>query len=138
MDVLYIPGIFLAKLSILLLYLRVFVPVKWSKTYFAVHTILWSNFLFYLTNIPTEIWICIPRERIWDPTVDGHCLNNDAVIVTGGVINVISDFAILLIPLVCIGRLQMPLNRKIGISAVFATGLLQVFHLVNAPNSTLM
>lgn len=138
MNVIYIPGIFLAKLSILLLYLRIFVPVKWSKTYYAIHLILWSNFLFYIGNIPTEIWTCTPREKLWDPTIDGHCINNDAVIVTGGVINVISDFGILLIPLVCIGRLHMPWVKKIGVSAVFATGFLQVLHRVNAPAPTLI
>lgn len=126
MEVIYGPTIFFAKLSILLLYLRIFVTGKGSKTYYAIHFIIWSNFLFYLSNLPTEIWTCIPRERIWDPTVDGKCLNNDAIIVSGGAINVVSDFGILLIPIVSIGHLQMPRAKKIGVLAVFATGFLQV------------
>ena len=126
MEIIYTPTIFLAKLSILLLYLRIFVTAKGSKTYYAIHFIIWFNFLFYLANLPTEIWTCIPREKIWDPTIDGKCLDNDAIIVTGGVINVVSDFGILLIPLVSIGRLQMPRAKKIGVMAVFATGFLQV------------
>lgn len=126
MAIIYIPTIFLAKLSILLLYFRIFVTIKGSKTYYAIHFIIWFNLLFYLSNLPAEIWTCIPREKLWDPTIDGKCLNNAAIITTGGVINVVSDFMILSIPLVSIGRLQMPRAKKIGVSAVFATGSLQV------------
>lgn len=133
MEVIYGPTIFFAKLSILLLYFRIFVTTKRSKTYYAIHFLIWFNLLFYLTNLPAEIWTCIPREKIWDPTIEGKCVDNDAIIVTGGVINVVSDFGILLIPLVSIGRLQMPRAKKIGVSAVFATGFLHVF----APLATL-
>lgn len=58
--------------------------------------------------------------------MDGKCLNNDAILVSGGVINVVSDFGILLTPLVLISRLQMPRAKKIGVSAVFTTGFLHV------------
>lgn len=86
--------------------------------------------LFYMANIPVEIWACVPRRKIWRPTLPGHCLNNDAVLITGGVVNVITDWAILLIPFFWIGRLQMPLLKKIGVSAVFATGFLHVIHIL--------
>lgn len=46
--------------------------------------------------------------------------------MAGGAINVVSDFAILLLPMVLISRLHMPLRKKIGVSAIFATGFLQV------------
>lgn len=38
----------------------------------------------------------------------------------------VSDFTILLLPIVEVWRLQMSRQRKIGVSAVFATGLLYV------------
>lgn len=126
MEIIYGPTIFLAKLSILLLYFRIFVTAK-RTTFYAIHFIIWFNLLFYLANLPTEIWTCLPREKIWDPTVDGKCLDNDAILVCGGIVNVVTDFVILLIPLVLIGRLQMPRAKKIGISAVFATGFLHVY-----------
>lgn len=125
-SILFGPIIFFAKLSILLLYLRIFVIVTGTKTYYAIHFTIWSILLFYLANLPVEIWACTPRRKIWDPTVEGKCINNDVVLVTGGVMNVVTDFAILLLPLVSIIRLQMPLPRKIGVSAVFATGFLHV------------
>ncbi len=38
----------------------------------------------------------------------------------------VSDFTILLLPIISISHLQMRLTRKIGVSAVFATGFLYV------------
>ncbi len=120
------PIIFITKLSILLLYLRIFVPSGKPKIYYAIHFVIWFNLLFYLANIPIEIWPCIPREKLWSPSLPGHCINDDLVFVSGGIINVVSDFAILLLPIMSIWRLQMPTRRKVGVSAVFATGLLYV------------
>lgn len=82
--------------------------------------------LFYLANIPVEIWACVPRRKIWQPNLPGRCINNDAVLITGGVVNVVTDWVMVLIPLFWIGRLQMPLLKKIGVLAVFATGFLCV------------
>ena len=61
------------------------------------------------------------------PTEPGHCINNEEVFVAGGTINVVSDFTILLLPIVEVWRLHMSTRRKIGVSAVFATGLLYVY-----------
>lgn len=118
------PIIFITKLSILLLYLRIFVPSGRPKFYYIVHFVIWFNLLFYIANLPIEIWSCIPREKIWDPLLPGHCINNELVFVAGGIINVISDFTILALPIFSIWHLQMPTQRKVGVSAVFATGLL--------------
>lgn len=84
------------------------------------------NFLFYLANLPVEIWPCVPRSKLWMPTEPGHCINNEEVFVAGGTINIVSDFTILLLPIVEVWRLHMSTQRKIGVSAVFATGLLYV------------
>lgn len=129
-SILFGPIIFFAKLSVLLLYLRIFVITPGTKTYYIIHFIIWFNMLFYLANVTVEIWACVPRRKIWQPTLPGHCLNNDAVLITGGVVNVVTDWTILSIPFFLIGRLQMPLLKKIGVLAVFATGFLQVTPLI--------
>lgn len=125
-EIIYNPIIFATKLSILLLFLRIFVPNGRSTTYYTIHVLIWLNLFFYIANVPIEIWPCIPRKKLWTPSLPGHCLNNERVFVAGGAINVVSDFAILLLPVVLISRLQMPLKKKIGVSAIFATGFLYV------------
>lgn len=126
-EISYIPIIFITKLSILLLFLRVFVPGGRTRTYWIIQSVILFNFLFYLANLPVEIWPCVPRSKLWTPTEPGHCINNEEVFVAGGTINVISDFTILLLPIVEVWRLHMSTQRKIGVSAVFATGLLYVY-----------
>ena len=68
----------------------------------------------------------MPRDKIFNPRLQGRCVNiNDAVIVTA-CINIGSDVSIFVLPLARIWRLQMPLRRKVGVSAIFAFGLLYV------------
>ena len=95
----YIPLIFVSKLSILLQYLKLFTPNHTGKTYWSIHFLIWSNLLFYLTIML-------------------------AALVAGAVINVISDFAILVLPIGKIWQLHMSPRRKLGVCAVFSAGVL--------------
>ena len=56
--------------------------------------------------------------------VGGHCDNTVAWFLSSGLFNVISDFAILILPLRCIHALQLPTRRKIMIGMVFSAGIL--------------
>ena len=123
-EILYCPLMFITKLSILLQYLRIFVPNHTGKLYYTVQFIIWFNLLFYIASTLAEIFGCIPRKKIWEPTTPGRCVNTNVVVIATGAINIISDFSILVLPLSSIWGLQMPRRRKIALSAVFATGLL--------------
>ncbi len=123
-QILYGPLIFLTKLSILLQYLRIFVPNHAGKLYYTVQFMIWLNLLFYIAATLVEIFTCMPRKKIWEPSTPGRCVNNGIVVIITAAINVISDFSILVLPLSSIWGLQMPRKRKIALSAVFATGLL--------------
>ena len=118
--------VFLTKLSILLLYLRIFVPAKtWrNKTYVAIHFVLWFNVLFYTANTFGEIFYCTPREKIWNPEVPGHCVDVYVLIIGSAAINAFSDLMMIIIPISVIWRLQMATRRKIGLSVIFAFGIL--------------
>ena len=116
----------LIKESILLQYLRVFVPNRKANIYLyiTIQLIMWSVFLFYLIDTIFEIVMCIPREKIWNPLMKtGHCFDDNAAYMATGIFNVISDFAILVVPIIPICKLQMPLRRKVLVLSVFATGL---------------
>lgn len=71
-----------------------------------------------------QIMECLPREKFWNPTVPGHCVNLPVVLITGAVINIISDFSILVLSMGKIWQLQMSQKKKLGVSTVFAAGLL--------------
>lgn len=70
-----------------------------------------------------QIMGCLPREKIWNPTVKGRCINLSAVLIAGAVINIILDFSILVLPIGKIWQLQMSNRSKLGVSAVSLVSL---------------
>ncbi|KAL8806544.1 MAG: hypothetical protein Q9223_004598 [Gallowayella weberi] len=122
----YSPAEFLIRLSILLQYLRVFVPNKRNNRvmFYAIHLLIWCNLIFYLSKFIGLLAICVPRRKLWQPWTEGHCGNPNTWFVASGIFNVISDFAIFVLPLRCIWKLQIPTKKKIMIALVFATGFL--------------
>lgn len=58
------------------------------------------------------------------PKNAGHCINVDSLILAAAIINVISDFTLLILPIVAVWGLQMGIKQKWGVSVVFATGVL--------------
>ncbi|KAF6217694.1 hypothetical protein HO133_006521 [Letharia lupina] len=123
-EILYSPAIFLAKLSILLMYRRLFDTAGTGKTHHLIHILIWANLAFYFPYLFASIFQCVPRARIWNPTLKGGCVNLQAAFIAASAINVVSDFSILLLPLYRISKLKLPTRRKIGVLAIFAVGLL--------------
>ena len=92
--------------------------------YVTIQFLMWAIALFYVVDTGFEIGMCNPREKIWNLLMTtGHCFNANAAYQATGVFNVISDFAILIVPIYPIWKLQMPLKRKLMMIAVFATGV---------------
>ena len=124
--ILYGFVVFFVKLSILLQYLHIFAPTRKGNMfiYVGVHLCIWTNLIFYILGIAFNIAMCSPRKKIWDPLMEGHCFDYNANYQASGIFNVISDFAILILPMPCVWKLQMPLKKKILVTAIFATGFL--------------
>ncbi|EAW10210.1 uncharacterized protein ACLA_046760 [Aspergillus clavatus NRRL 1] len=122
-QIVYGPLIFITKLSILLLYLRVFAPAFKSRTYFCIHALIWLNLGFYLPDTVVKVFECSPRSRIWDKRIEGRCLNINIPFIVTSAINVVSDFLILILPIVSVWHLQMRSSKKWGTSAIFAAGV---------------
>ncbi|MCJ1272213.1 hypothetical protein MMC22_012121 [Lobaria immixta] len=123
-EILNSPAICFVKVAILLQYKRIFVPLKDGATYYSILAIIWLNGLYYAVNLFVGVFTCIPRRKIFESEIPGRCHHSVTWFVASGLINVVSDFAILILPIFCISMLQMPLKRKIGTSVVFAIGLL--------------
>lgn len=119
----YTLVIILTKASILLLYLRVFAPARTLRI--IIHFNLWANVVFYIIGFFVTLLICLPREALWNPYIRNiKCLNAVAAELASAVFNVVSDFAILILPISMVWKLQMQRKKKLAVSAVFATGVL--------------
>ena len=82
--------------------------------------------MFYVATTITFAVLTIPRKG---ESLLGSILSPDTAkaiplsIAMGG-FNVASDFYILFLPIPGVWQLQLPLQKKIGFSAIFMTGLL--------------
>ena len=121
-EILYSVTICVTKISILSLYIQLFSPVQTARI--LVHFLLWVNVVYYIVGCFVEAFQCQPRMRIWEPWVAGTCFNQTAIQLSSAVINTCSDFAILLLPMMTVWHLNVKKNTKLGLLAIFSTGLL--------------
>ncbi|RYP10038.1 hypothetical protein DL765_008237 [Monosporascus sp. GIB2] len=113
--------------AILLEWLRIFNPTRSRNGFFwSSQIVLWTNILFYSASAIAINLACIPRQMIWDKTmVGGHCINENNLYLAGTIVNLVSDVTILILPQKIIWGLNLSLKRKIGLSFVFAIGLIE-------------
>ncbi|KAI4241850.1 MAG: hypothetical protein L6R42_011172, partial [Xanthoria sp. 1 TBL-2021] len=114
----YGPTMFFTKLSIFILYYRIFNPSKTMR--YLIYFGIGFNFVYYTIYLFIYSFYC-PNTSKKAPT----CSHEVKLIsVATSAINVVSDFYILLIPLGAISNLQLPKKRKLGLFAIFFTGFL--------------
>jgi hypothetical protein len=68
---------------------------------------------------------CRPVHGLWDKSVHTECgVNPNKVIFYSGVINTVTDAALLFIPAPAIWALRLEKRQKIGLTGIFAVGFL--------------
>ncbi|KAL8678454.1 MAG: hypothetical protein Q9186_005192 [Xanthomendoza sp. 1 TL-2023] len=123
--ILYCPTIFFAKAALLLQLSRIFTPTKVGTVYWTIQALIWVNLAFMLSIFLAVMFECIPTRKIWDSTyVGGQCIDRVALILAYSSVNILSDALIFFLPIWAIAHLHIALDRKLGLVAVFATGLL--------------
>ena len=129
----YALEILCTKLTVLLLYRRVFLPHRGSMFDIILRTFMVICCLFYITTVPVKIWECTPRARIWDKSIGGTCIKVASVLNADGVFNTFSDFFILLVPIKALWNLQMNTKRKIEVGLLFTVGLMYAHPTFRSP-----
>ncbi|KAI9848486.1 MAG: hypothetical protein M1838_000509 [Thelocarpon superellum] len=109
-----------AKLSILFLYLRLF-QVHRLFIYLS-YGLIFVVMGYLLSSIGVAIFQCAPVEKAWNPAVPGHCMQIQNLAIFSAVMNVITDFAIFLLPLPLVWGLRMAPRAKVGLLMVFLAG----------------
>ncbi|TGJ84619.1 hypothetical protein E0Z10_g4159 [Xylaria hypoxylon] len=118
--------IMILKASILLEWIRIFVPLgSHNRLYWTIMIVLVLHTLFYIGWIILENLTCEPYSKIWDVTVvGGSCIDIKKTYIMAAAVNLLADFIILALPQWTIFTLQMTLKKKMGVFLVFAIGLL--------------
>ncbi|KAH8801383.1 hypothetical protein F5884DRAFT_513376 [Xylogone sp. PMI_703] len=109
----------LAKFSILFLYLRIFMNVRFRR--FAKFAIAWM--VCHTIAVTFAIaFQCVPVVSIWDVTVEGKCINSQAFVYTLAALAIFEDIVIIVMPIYELKDLNLDLRKKIALMLIFVLG----------------
>lgn len=112
----------LTKISILLMYYRIFHLSRSARVYavgIGAFVILWSAMSTCLF-----IFTCNPIQKLWDPTVPGRCISLVGRWIASAVSTVLTDLAIIFLPMPQVFRMSLSKMEKLAVTLVFAQGFL--------------
>ena len=118
----YVVDLALTKISVLVLYLRLF-PYKTFR-YAAFATIgmiaLSTTIIFFVT-----VFSCHPVAFFWNKDIrGGTCINVNTLAYANSAMSIIQDLLIVALPLPVLVKLNMGTKKKIGVGFMFAVGSL--------------
>ncbi|KAI8964531.1 hypothetical protein F5Y11DRAFT_88097 [Daldinia sp. FL1419] len=123
----YIGAVLTIKAAILVDWIRTLIPYGVRNGFFWLcYAVLGANIVFYIVTLFLMNFACVPVEKNWNPYFDGgSCpVNRKALSVAAAVLNLCSDTSILLLPQHIVWRLDLSTTRKVGVSVIFALGVL--------------
>ncbi|KHJ32998.1 putative integral membrane protein [Erysiphe necator] len=123
-EVLYVTNINLIKLSVLAMYYRFF-PVRLMRLGGLILGTISS--LWNVSLVVLAITQCVPFKKIYAPWVDGNCINLRVTFLIIAVPSILTDVAILSLPIPLVWKLQTKVWQKISLTAVFMLGSYVVF-----------
>ena len=110
------------KLAILMSYHRIFYVSR--RFVYVCRATMFITAAYLICNMITQAFGCQPIQKFWDRSTPGRCVDFNVLDRFYGAMNVLSDFAIAILPLRTIWRLKMTRKEKIGISLVFLVGII--------------
>ncbi|KAF7957211.1 hypothetical protein EAE96_002801 [Botrytis aclada] len=109
------------QLSILFFYIRIFGVKRWLRNTLYVAVAIISG--WWISAFISEVTACIPLAAAWTPGLKGTCINDEEICTAVGMMHVVFDFLILLLPIPIIWRLQMPTWSRVTVSLLLSVGV---------------
>lgn len=123
----YSPLVLMVKISLFLLYFRIFSRIR--STRLLIYFGIGINAVFYATSFALVLYFCGPGpgHNIIQSFDDHHCVVQARTLGTfQASFNIASDIYLLCIPMPVISNLQLSTKKKVGVIAMFMTGSLSV------------
>ena len=122
LQFLWVLSLSCTKISILSLYILIF-PIRW---------VVWSSYVtmsiivaWTIATILAGCLICRPFAYNWDKSIPGgSCGDKVTSFTITGVINLVTDVMVLLLPMRPLYQLQMATYKRVTLVAVFGLGTL--------------
>ncbi|KMU75636.1 hypothetical protein CISG_04810 [Coccidioides immitis RMSCC 3703] len=122
LQIFYKCTIGLTKISIVLLYRRIFQTRKF-RFQLICNYVLVLVALYAIASIIVTIFECMPIVKVWDRSTNGTCINFTAFWYANAAWNITSDLIILILPMPVVHTLYLPYRSKFGLTAIFTLGI---------------
>lgn len=125
-GIIYNFGAMFCKLTLLTLYFRIFGSLR------PANILVWIGIpvvvIFYITSSAINLVFCLPRPSdggwVTMASLNRCDSHQQSLNFAQGVVSTVTDFYVLVIPLVMVAPLHMSLARKMSVLGVFLTGLM--------------
>ncbi|KAH8802576.1 hypothetical protein F5884DRAFT_474588 [Xylogone sp. PMI_703] len=123
-EILYAVNLVWTKLSLLLMYYRIFHFRHFRRLAYIIggFIIAWVICVIFLF-----IFICVPVQKLWYPQLPGHCINQVGTWIANAASTILTDLAILVLPIPHLWKLQLRRSEKIALTCAFSLGFFVVF-----------
>jgi hypothetical protein len=109
----------LNKISVILLYIRIFISQRFRVFCHVALAIVVSS---GIATVFATVFQCVPFERSWNKTVAGTCIDSDMFWLANAILNISTDVIVLALPIHEVFKLQLKLQEKILLHSVFLLG----------------
>ncbi|KAE8365929.1 hypothetical protein BDV27DRAFT_156360 [Aspergillus caelatus] len=119
--VIYLPALAFAKVGLIILYHRIINKQRGYK--WALHIISGIICAYSIAISLALIFACNPIQRSWDSSITrGSCIDRAGLYIATAVTNIVSDLALIVVPVPLVLGLQMPRIQKVGLLGMFIVG----------------
>jgi hypothetical protein len=110
-----------AKVAILFMFLRIFIMPAYR---YATYTLIAMQIGSMVATTVVQCLVCTPISFLWEPQLHpgGHCIDMNSFWRWTNFPQIVTDVAILILPLPALMQLQLSKKDKIGVVATFCTG----------------
>ncbi|CAI7668224.1 unnamed protein product [Penicillium crustosum] len=109
----------MTKMSILMLYLRIFIQRWFRITCYVLLVIITS---YMVAAFFASVFQCTPVARAWNKAIPGSCINITTNWYANAGFSIATDIIILTLPMYPLYKSKIILKRKIALMIVFALG----------------
>ncbi|OLN87826.1 hypothetical protein CCHL11_00535 [Colletotrichum chlorophyti] len=118
-ECIYVTAVMFVKISLLLMYRRIF-PSRGFKI--AVMILGGLTIAWWIAIVLVCVFQCTPVSKAYMPWIEGTCIDLKASFIGNAIPNIMTDVAILCLPINQVWKLQVTLAQRLSLCFMFLLG----------------
>jgi hypothetical protein len=106
------------KVLLILMLKRIFYP--FGNLAILIRILLGFILAYYSAILLVRVFVCTPIPAFWNG--NGSCVNLEAVFIVDSFVSLITDAAILILPIALVWNLHLPFGKKVKIAGLLGAG----------------